>query len=130
MSGAGGGPSPSGQGDDEARIRMALRLRAFLKIVFVTIVFSQVLSTLFEVAARIVDPDVTSFPALIFSCVTCALVSVWLPADARRAWQHAHKLGFIRPGAHGPLPGIEITRDCPGRWLVVLHAELNPDLKA
>lgn len=123
-------PPPSGQDNDEVRLRLALRVRAFLKIVLVTIVFSQVLSTLFGAAARVLDPDVTATPALVFSCVTCALVSFWLQSDARRAWQHARERGNIRRGEHGPLPGIEIAPECPRRWLVVLHAELNPALKA
>jgi hypothetical protein len=109
---------------------MALRVRAFLKIVLVTIVSSQVLTTLFGAAARMLDPDVSDTPSIAFSCVTCALVSYWLQADARRAWQLAHERGFIKRGPSGPLPGIEIAAQCPRRWLVVLHAELNPGLKA
>ncbi|WP_042338442.1 hypothetical protein [Paraburkholderia ferrariae] len=123
-------PAPPGPDDDEARIRAAMRGRAFLKIVLVTIVFSQVLSTLFGAAAQALDPDVSAMPSLVFSCVTCALVSFWLQADARNAWRHAREHGHIRKGAQGPLPGIEIARECPRRWLVVLHAELNPGLKA
>jgi hypothetical protein len=56
-------------------------------------------------------------------------VSYWVQDDARRAWVDACRHGHVRRGANGPLPGIEIARECPRRWLVVLHAELNPGLK-
>jgi hypothetical protein len=123
-------PPPSGPDNEEERVRNAMRARAFLKIVLVTILFSQVLSALFGAAAHALDPDVTAMPSMVFSCVTCALVSYWLQADARRAWQQAREGGFISRGADGPLPGIVIAAQCPRRWLVVLHAELNPGLKA
>lgn len=123
-------PPPPGPHDEDERIRLALRVRAFLKVVLVTIVFSQVLSMLFGAAARILDPDVSATPSLVFSCVSCALVSFWLQSDARRAWQYARERGYVRRGEHGPLPGIQIAPECPRRWLVVLHAELNPALKA
>jgi hypothetical protein len=121
-------PSPSGQ-EEEARIRNALRTRAVLKIVLVSVVFSQVLVMLFGFAAQTIDPDVSAMPSLIFGYVTCALVSYWLQADARRAWQHARERGHVRRGTQGPLPGIEIAATCPRRWLVVLYAELNPAAK-
>jgi hypothetical protein len=122
-------PPPSGQ-EEEVRVRQALRTRALLKVVLVTIAFSQVLVMLFGLAARTIDPDVSAMPSMIFGYVTCALVSYWLQADARRAWQHARDRGHIRRGTQGPLPGIEIAAACPRRWLVILYAELNPAAKA
>ncbi|WP_043203569.1 hypothetical protein [Paraburkholderia acidipaludis] len=120
---------PTGQ-EEEARIRLALRTRALLKIVLVTIVFSQVLVMLFGMAAQTIDPGVSATPSLIFGYVTCALVSYWLQADARRAWEHARERGHVRRGTQGPLPGIEIAAACPRRWLVILYAELNPAARA
>jgi hypothetical protein len=123
-------PPPSGPDNEEERVRIAMRARGFLKIVLVSILFSQVLSALFGAAAHALDPDVSDMPGVIFSCLTCALVSFWLQSDARNAWQQARERGFINRGADGPVPGIVIAAECPRRWLVVLHAELNPGLKA
>jgi len=66
----------------------------------------------------------------MFTCVTSALVSRWPMADAARAWAHARERGYVRRRANDgqatTAVEVEVAPDCPKRWLVVLHAGLNP----
>ena len=68
----------------------------------------------------------------MFTCVTSALVSRWPMADAARAWAHARERRYVRRRANGGQATtaveveVEACPDCPKRWLVVLHAGLNP----
>lgn len=106
-----------------------LRWRGWLKVVLLTMAVDQLLSALFLFAAQWLDLEVGQTPELIFGCVTCMLVSRWLVADARVAWENAKRDGLIgtaMDAAKGA--SLVIAAHCPKRWLVVLHLELNPQL--
>jgi hypothetical protein len=102
-----------------------MMLRGMLKVVLVAIVASQILTSAFTLLAHQIDPALSPQIVSVFGFVTCGLVSMWLQADARRAFGFARQKGFVaaaRDGQQGP----QIAADCPRRWLVVLHSELNP----
>jgi hypothetical protein len=97
-----------------------------LKLWSVTIVLTELLSAIFSSAVDFLDPGAASMPTLVFTCATSALVSRWLVMDAARAWAHASERGYVLRGDKNGQMTVEVTQDCPKRWLVVLHAGLNP----
>ncbi|RFU48103.1 hypothetical protein D0B32_11375 [Paraburkholderia sp. DHOC27] len=101
-----------------------MMVRGMLKIVLVAIATAQLLTAAFTLLARQIDADVAPQIVSVFGFVTCGLVSMWLQADARRAFRVAKEKGFVK--ARNGEAGLTIAADCPHRWLVVLHAELNP----
>ena len=109
----------------QARVRAALRLRGVMKLTIVTIAAAHALTFAFEgllVAAGFAPETAT---LLLFRFVTCALVSFWLQADALHAYRYAAQHGFVTvSGTHGDL--IDVAPQCPKRWLVVLHLQLEP----
>jgi hypothetical protein len=110
---------------------MSIRFRGWLKLVILTFSVDQILTTIFTYVAQRIDPGMAEMQTLIFSCITCVLVSNWLVADARAAWAQAMKQGYIgalkRDGG-AQAEKLAIAEKCPRRWLVVLHLELNPKL--
>ncbi|WP_368598981.1 hypothetical protein [Paraburkholderia sp. BR14374] len=114
---------------DSARQKTAMRARGWRKLVLLTVAANQVLTTAFVFFAQQVDSGLTMMDTLIFSCVTCGLVSSWLRTDAQRAWCNAVEKGYV--GQRHATTGedvLKIAEKCPRRWLVVLHIELNPEL--
>lgn len=110
---------------------MPTRFRGWLKLVLLTFSVDQILTAVFGYAAQYIDPGMAEWQTMIFSCVTCVLVSNWLVTDARAAWSSAKKQGYIgaaQPASGAPGERLAIANDCPRRWLVVLHLELNPKL--
>jgi hypothetical protein len=118
----------SGDPKDRARLKASMRARGWRKLVLVTIVVNQVLTTAFVYVAQQVDPGLTMLHTLIFSCVTCGLVGYWLQVDAQRAWRSALDKGYIRTRRAEDEDFLNIADNCPRRWLVVLHIELYPEL--
>lgn len=127
-------PEPRGKRPfppDEARrhAMAAMRWRGWLKLMLFTLAVNQLLTALFLFAAQWLDFEVGQTPELVFSCVTCMFVSRWIAADARMAWEHAKREGFVgtaMDAAKGK--SVALAAQCPKRWLVVLHLELNPHL--
>ncbi|HEY4297357.1 MAG TPA: hypothetical protein VGM85_12865 [Paraburkholderia sp.] len=113
---------------DAARALAALKVRATLKLWLVTIMVTEWLAAIFSYVVDRLDAGASSLPTLMFTCVTSALVSRWLMADAARAWAHARERGYVRRRASDghATTAIEVAPDCPKRWLVALHAGLNP----
>jgi hypothetical protein len=107
------------------RPRPGIMFRGMLKVVLIAIVASQILTTAFTLLARQIDADLSPQIISVFGFVTCGLISMWLQADARRAFGFAKEKGFVAAARDGQ-PGPTIAADCPRRWLVVLHIELNP----
>lgn len=110
---------------------MPTRFRGWLKLALLTFSVDQILTAVFGYVTQQIDPGISDFETVIFSCITCLLVSNWLVTDARAAWATAKKQGFIGParsGGSAPEAPLEIANACPRRWLVVLHLELNPQL--
>lgn len=107
------------------RQRPASMFRGMLKVVLIAIVSSQILTTLFSVCAQQIDAAASPQITAAFGFVTCGLISLWLQSDARRAFGFAKGKGFVAAARDGQ-SGLQIAADCPKRWLVVLHAELNP----
>ena len=99
--------------------------RGLAKVIFIACVANEVLTAAFTVIARQIDVGLTPQTVTLFSYATCALVSMWLQADARRAFVFAHQHKFVK-AADKPSQGLQIAKDCPKRWLVVLHSELHP----
>jgi hypothetical protein len=106
-----------GQKKQMVRPRPGMMFRGMLKVVLIAIAASQILTTAFTLLAHQIDPALS--PEII------SVVSMWLQADARRAFGFAKEKGFVAAARDGQ-PGPRIAADCPRRWLVVLHIELNP----
>lgn len=112
----------------DARMLAAIKARATARLWLVTIAVTQLLAAVFNWAAERLDAGGAMMPTLVFTCATSALVSRWLVIDAARAWAHACKAGHVRRRERDGDPALEIAADCPRRWLVELHAGLNPAL--
>ncbi|MBS2129671.1 hypothetical protein NX871_28545 [Burkholderia thailandensis] len=122
---------PRDSGDRSARnplrVKAAMRMRGLVKVACITIAASQVLTAAFASLARVAGHDVESGPLPLFNFVTCALVSYWLQADARRAYLEARSSGRLH-GAPNESAPPDVPANCPKRWLVILNIELNPHL--
>ncbi|WP_240975539.1 hypothetical protein [Paraburkholderia aromaticivorans] len=105
--------------------RPAMMFRGLCKVVAIAFVTNQVLTTIFTYFAQQLDSEPPHQAVWIFSCVTCGMVTLWLQADARRAFGFAREKGFVKKSGEGT-QDVRIADDCPKRWLVVLHMELNP----
>jgi hypothetical protein len=113
---------------ESARLKSAMRSRGWLKVVFVTMAFDQIMTAAFTFIAQQIDASPTEMATLVFGCMTSVLVSYWLVTDARKAWREAKGGGYIGP-AHAVSNDdmLKVANNCPKRWLVVLHIELNAD---
>jgi hypothetical protein len=107
------------------RTRAAMFFRGMSKVMFVAMTMNLVLTNLFEVLAQALDLGLDRQALTMFSCMTCGLLTIWLQADARRAFTFARANGYVKSNAeqHGDL---QIATKCPKRWLVMLHIELHP----
>jgi hypothetical protein len=105
--------------------RTVMRLRGMLKVILASIIANEILMTAFLYLAGMIDPNIPHTVVSVFSFATCFLVGTWLQSDARRAYATAREQGFIAP-IDGANRSLAITADCPKRWLVILHIELNP----
>lgn len=102
-----------------------MMFRGMCKVVAIAFVMNQVLTTIFTYVAQQLDAALPHQTIWIFSCVTCGLLTLWLQSDARRAFGVAREKGFVKvPGDKSQ--DLQIADDCPKRWLVILHIELNP----
>ncbi|WP_260858507.1 hypothetical protein [Paraburkholderia sp. BCC1885] len=108
-----------------ARSRPGMMLRGMLKVALIAIVASQIMTTAFTLLAQQIDAGLSPQIISVFGFVTCGLISMWLQADARRAFGLAKEKGFVAAARDGQSEP-RIAADCPRRWLVVLHCELNP----
>ena len=102
-----------------------MMIRGLCKVVAITFVTNQVLTTIFMYVAQQLDSASPHDMIWIFSCVTSGLVTLWLQSDARRAFGFAREKGFVKKSGDDKQV-VQIAEDCPKRWLVVLHIELNP----
>lgn len=102
-----------------------MMFRGLCKVVAIAFVTNQVLTTMFTYFVQQLDSAPPHQAVWIFSCVTCGMVTLWLQADARRAFGFAREKGFVKKSGEDT-QGVQIADDCPKRWLVVLHIELNP----
>ena len=107
------------------RFRPATMLRGMSKVIAIAFVTNQILTTVFTYVAQQIDATLPHETIWMFSCVTCGLVTLWLQSDARRAFGFARENGYIKP-ADDTKQIVQVAQDCPKRWLVILHMELNP----
>jgi hypothetical protein len=114
-------------GETEAIMKLStvMRIRGVLKVVAIAMIGSQVLTAAFQFAAQQIALDTTAMEISIFSFVTCGLVSLWLQSDARRAYALAREKNCVTP-VDKRNPAVVVAADCPKRWLVILHIEMNP----
>lgn len=102
-------------------------LRGISKIVAIVFVANQVLTATFVLVAQHIDARLPRQTIELFSCVSCALVALWLQSDARRAYLAAREKGYVTAPSVGGQT-LQVGADCPKRWLVLLHIELNPSV--
>jgi len=107
--------------------RTAIRLRGELKLMGLSIAITSLLAFI-PILANLI-PDLPRGPAafMTFGAFTTLLIAGWIRYDADRAFQFAAQGRHL--GFEGDPPRvISIAQNCPKRWLVLLHIELNPDL--
>src|SRR5260370_42387143 len=109
------------------QLKPAMRVRGIVKVLLAALTANEILTAAFTYAARLIDPDIALEVISLFSFTTCALMGAWLQSDARRAYFAARDQGYVHP-AEPTDPSWRIAVDCPKRWLVVLHIELDPCL--
>jgi hypothetical protein len=109
--------------------RPLMMLRGMCKVIAIAFAVNQVLTTVFTYVAQRVDSALPHQVVWFFSCMTCGLLTLWLQADARRAFAFARKQGYVKLNDamnDGKERALQIAMNCPKRWLVILHIELNP----
>ncbi|MGF6267056.1 hypothetical protein OKW49_008050 [Paraburkholderia youngii] len=114
--------------EQQRRALLTLKARATARIWIVTILITECLAAIFGIVAQTVSEGDTNLPVMIFTCATSALVVRWLQQDARRAWVFARTNGYLQRDACGDYSVVDVRPDCPRRWLVLLHAQLNVQL--
>ncbi|HEY3598631.1 MAG TPA: hypothetical protein VGL08_14095 [Paraburkholderia sp.] len=102
-----------------------LMLRGMCKVIAIAFAVNQVLTAVFMYVAQKIDTTLPHQAVWLFSCITCGLVTLWLQSDARRAFAYARKESYVSV-ADAKNRVLQIDADCPKRWLVILHIELNP----
>jgi hypothetical protein len=107
------------------RKRNAIRMRGELKLIGLSVAITTMLA---YVLSNFVAHSPHTFVAFItFGALTTLLAAGWVRHDANRAFRFAAEHQYL--GFEGDPPRvISIAQDCPKRWLVLLHIELNPDL--
>jgi hypothetical protein len=106
------------------------RRRALVRIALLLVFVNPIFTCAFAFLAHQNHPDVALGITTLFSFGLCAVLSVWVRSDAKHAWQDAREWGFVSPGAIRRGALVRVRRDCPRRWLVVLHVELQGGLAA
>lgn len=106
-----------------ARHRQPPRARALFKIAILVILINQILTTAFAFVAHHNHPDIALGLTILFSFGLCAILSAWIRSDAKHAWLHARDAGYLSSMHLRAGRTVSIRRDCPRRWLVVLHVE-------
>lgn len=104
-----------------------MRIRGAAKVVLVAMITNQVLTIAFTALARRIDPELSLNTIQLFSFISAMLAGSWFQADAKRAFLHAQKDGYIDM-RQAPQPAVVIRENCPKRWLVQLYLELNPSI--
>jgi len=107
------------------RHRQAPRTKALIKVAILVVLVNQILTTTFAFLAHQNHPDIAHGLTILFSFGLCALLSAWIRSDARHAWTRARDGGFLSSTEIRSGRTVRIHRDCPRRWLVALHIELN-----
>jgi hypothetical protein len=109
----------------ELNLRTTMRIRGMVKLISIAMLVNQVLTFLFAYVTDRLDPGAPVLIRSVFSFATCWLVSSWLQTDARQAYVLARDKGFVTP-IDDTHPALHVSPECPKRWLVVLHIEMNP----
>jgi hypothetical protein len=102
----------------------ASRAKAIVRIALLSILISQIVSAAFGFVAYRNHPDVALGLTTMVSFLLCAVLSVWIRSDAKHAYLDACELGYVS-SATASGRRLLIARECPRRWLVVLHVELH-----
>jgi hypothetical protein len=103
----------------------ALRMRGLFKLFAMIMIGDHFMSLIFAYACHAVDPSVPDNVVTGFGLVSSLMLGFWIQSDAKRAFEFAatNKLvAGLNPS--NPLPRIK--PECPKKWLVLLHIELNP----
>lgn len=113
-----------------SRYRRAPRTRALVKIIILVVLVNQILTASFAFLAHENHPDIAFGLTTLFSFLLCAILSAWIRSDAKHAWLHARDAGCLSSALIRGGRTVWIRQDCPRRWLVVLHIELEGGLAA
>ncbi|MFC0693530.1 hypothetical protein [Paraburkholderia humisilvae] len=109
----------------EARTRVLIK--GWLCVTLLGVAVSEVEALIF-VATFFPFSDSALLPVILAHLAsTVILVMVWAVRDARSAYQRALDDGYVRLAPRTRVV-TGIARDCPRRWLVVLHIQLHPEL--
>lgn len=107
------------------RLNVGMFLRGMSKVMFIAVLANLFLTNLFEFLAEMLDLELDRQALVLFSYMTCGLLTMWLQSDARRAFAFARAHGYVT--AKDKNDGdLQVATDCPKRWLVILFLELNP----
>lgn len=104
-----------------------MRLRGLATLFLISGMVTAVLSFLLSIALQRLSIGIATFPFAPFGAVTAVLTATWLRIDAKQAYEQANRSGcFQRNGTDMLIESM--MKDCPKRWLVVLHLQLHPEL--
>jgi hypothetical protein len=111
-------------------LQCAPRWRALARVGLLLVLVNPIFTSAFAFLAHRNHPDVALGITTLFSFALCAILSVWIRVDARRAFEDARESGFVSPAAITRGCLVRVHRDCPRRWLVVLYVEWQGGLAA
>jgi hypothetical protein len=111
-------------------MQRAPRWRALARVGLLLVLVNPIFTSAFAFLAHQNHPDVALGLTTLFSFALCAIMAVWIRADAKNAWEDARESGWVSPAAIRQGGLVRIARDCPRRWLVVLYVEWQGALAA
>jgi len=104
------------------------RWRALARVGLLLVLVNPIFTSAFAFLAHRNHPDVALGITTLFSFALCAIMGLWIRADAKHAWEDARESGLVSPAAIQQGGLVRVRRDCPRRWLVVLYVELQGGL--
>jgi len=106
----------------------AERLKGQLMLAGYAFVANELLAWVLSIVLFLIYPGMQRWWFVAFGAATMPAAMAWLSADAKKAYETAASRRFV--GFDGiPPKVISIADDCPGRWLVLLHIQLHPELR-
>ncbi|WP_321859141.1 hypothetical protein [Paraburkholderia tropica] len=104
------------------------RLKGQLMLAVYALLANEILAWVLSFLVIAIYPGMQRWWFIAFGAVTMPVAMGWLCIDAKKAYEAARSRRFL--GFDGIPPRvISIADDCPGRWLVLLHIQMHPELR-
>ncbi|WP_322014165.1 hypothetical protein [Paraburkholderia sp. J12] len=104
------------------------RLKGQVMLTAYALLGNEILAWVLSCLVMVLYPGTQRWWFVAFGALTMPATMRWLRFDAKKAYETAASRQFL--GFDGIPPRvISIANDCPGRWLVLLHIQMHPELR-